>query len=139
MVPLPWPRRSLYQHGEHGLDHLAGFEGNPNLIGYAETNGAIHTLTKSLATSLVEQGIRVNCVAPGPVWTPLQVTAYFGVLNFPWIIKPLYGLVSDFVPLFGYRRTSYLIVASIAAAVSYTAIALLDRPLHRRCLCRSRR
>jgi NAD(P)-dependent dehydrogenase (short-subunit alcohol dehydrogenase family) len=54
---------------------VAGFEGNPSLIGYAETNGAIHTLTKSLATSLVERGIRVNCVAPGPVWTPLNASS----------------------------------------------------------------
>jgi NAD(P)-dependent dehydrogenase (short-subunit alcohol dehydrogenase family) len=53
---------------------VAGLEGNPNLIGYAETNGAIHTLTKSLATSLIDRGIRVNCVAPGPVWTPLNAS-----------------------------------------------------------------
>src|SRR5437588_728301 len=49
-------------------------------------------------------------------WSPLEVTAYFGALNFPWIIKPVFGLISDFVPLFGYRRTSYLILASAAAA-----------------------
>ena len=61
-------------------------------------------------------------------WTPLQVTAYFGVLNFPWIIKPVFGLISDFVPLFGYRRTSYLMIASAAAAASYAGIALLDKP-----------
>ena len=39
-------------------------------------------------------------------WTPVQVTAALTALNFPWIIKPIYGLVSDFVPLFGYRRNS---------------------------------
>lgn len=61
-------------------------------------------------------------------WTPLQVTAYFGALNFPWIIKPVFGLVSDFVPLFGYRRVSYLMLASACAAVGYAAIALLDEP-----------
>jgi NAD(P)-dependent dehydrogenase (short-subunit alcohol dehydrogenase family) len=54
---------------------VAGFEGNPSLIGYAETNGAIHTFTKSLATDLIKRGIRVNCVAPGPVWTPLNASA----------------------------------------------------------------
>ena len=59
-------------------------------------------------------------------WTPLEVTAYFGVLNFPWVIKPVFGLVSDFLPLFGYRRVSYLMLASACAAVSYAAIALLD-------------
>ncbi|HYD08208.1 MAG TPA: MFS transporter [Reyranella sp.] len=61
-------------------------------------------------------------------WSPLQVTAYFGVLNFPWVIKPVFGLVSDFFPLFGYRRSSYLILASTCAAVSYAAIALLNEP-----------
>ena len=45
--------------------------GNSGLIDYASTKGAIHVFTKSLAEGLAEQGIRVNCVAPGPVWTPL--------------------------------------------------------------------
>jgi NAD(P)-dependent dehydrogenase (short-subunit alcohol dehydrogenase family) len=42
------------------------------LLDYASTKGAIHAFTKSLAQNLVERGIRVNCVAPGPVWTPLN-------------------------------------------------------------------
>jgi hypothetical protein len=61
-------------------------------------------------------------------WTPLEVTAYFGVLNLPWVIKPVFGLISDFVPLFGYRRTSYVILASAAAAAGYAGIALLNEP-----------
>jgi predicted MFS family arabinose efflux permease len=61
-------------------------------------------------------------------WSPLEVAAYFGVLNFPWVIKPVFGLVSDFVPLFGYRRTSYLILASVCAATGYAGIALLREP-----------
>jgi predicted MFS family arabinose efflux permease len=61
-------------------------------------------------------------------WTPLEVTAYFGVLNFPWVIKPVFGLVSDFVPLFGYRRISYLLLASAAATAGYAGIALLNEP-----------
>jgi hypothetical protein len=40
-------------------------------------------------------------------WTPLQVTAFFTAFDFPWIIKPICGLLSDFVPLLGYRRKSY--------------------------------
>jgi BT1 family len=44
-------------------------------------------------------------------WTPLQISAYVTILNLPWIIKPLYGLVSDLIPLFGYRRKSYLLLA----------------------------
>ncbi len=61
-------------------------------------------------------------------WTPVQVTAYLAVLNFPWIIKPLFGLVSDFVPLFGYRRKSYLIVSSMCAVGAYAWIARLTEP-----------
>jgi len=49
---------------------ITGLEGNKTLIDYASTKGAIHAFTKSLAQSLVERRIRVNCVAPGPVWTP---------------------------------------------------------------------
>ena len=61
-------------------------------------------------------------------WTPVQVTAYLAILNFPWIIKPLFGLVSDFIPLFGYRRKSYLIIASICAVGAYAWIARLTEP-----------
>jgi NAD(P)-dependent dehydrogenase (short-subunit alcohol dehydrogenase family) len=50
---------------------VTAFDGHAGLIDYASTKGAIHVLTKSLAQSLGERGIRVNCVAPGPVWTPL--------------------------------------------------------------------
>jgi NAD(P)-dependent dehydrogenase (short-subunit alcohol dehydrogenase family) len=52
---------------------ITGLEGNKHLIDYASTKGAIHAFTKSLALNLVEKGIRVNCVAPGPIWTPLNV------------------------------------------------------------------
>ena len=61
-------------------------------------------------------------------WTPLQVTAFFTAFNFPWIIKPIYGLVSDFVPLFGYRRKSYLIIASVLATSSYLLATLIEAP-----------
>jgi NAD(P)-dependent dehydrogenase (short-subunit alcohol dehydrogenase family) len=50
-----------------------GFEGPEMLPDYSATKGAIHTLTKSFAKMLAERGIRVNCVAPGPVWTPLNL------------------------------------------------------------------
>src|SRR5580704_5298272 len=58
-------------------------------------------------------------------WTPVQVTAFITVFNLPWVIKPLYGLISDFVPLFGYRRKSYLIAANIAAIAGYFWITRL--------------
>src|SRR3984957_11659822 len=48
-------------------------------------------------------------------WTPVQIAAFVSLFNLPWIIKPLYGLISDFVPLFGYRRKSYLVLVNVAA------------------------
>jgi NAD(P)-dependent dehydrogenase (short-subunit alcohol dehydrogenase family) len=51
---------------------ITGLEGSEQLLDYSATKGAIHTFTKSLAQNLVSRGIRVNCVAPGPVWTPLN-------------------------------------------------------------------
>ena len=44
---------------------------NPGLLAYATTKGAVQNFTAGLARGLAERGIRVNCVAPGPVWTPL--------------------------------------------------------------------
>jgi NAD(P)-dependent dehydrogenase (short-subunit alcohol dehydrogenase family) len=52
---------------------ITGLEGNKELLDYSATKGAIHAFTKSLAQQLVEKGIRVNCVSPGPIWTPLNV------------------------------------------------------------------
>jgi len=54
---------------------ITGLEGESTLLDYASTKGAIHAFTKSLAQNLVEKKIRVNAVAPGPVWTPLNTVA----------------------------------------------------------------
>jgi NAD(P)-dependent dehydrogenase (short-subunit alcohol dehydrogenase family) len=51
---------------------ITGLEGSAGLLDYATTKGGIHAFTKTLAQMLSDRGIRVNCVAPGPVWTPLN-------------------------------------------------------------------
>ena len=57
----------------HRDDRLGdGLLGNKKLLDYSMTKGGIHAFTRSLATHLIDQGIRVNVVAPGPVWTPLN-------------------------------------------------------------------
>jgi NAD(P)-dependent dehydrogenase (short-subunit alcohol dehydrogenase family) len=51
---------------------VTGLEGSPRLLDYSSTKGAIHAFTKALAQNVIDKGIRVNAVAPGPVWTPLN-------------------------------------------------------------------
>ncbi|AMR33300.1 NAD(P)-dependent oxidoreductase [Mucilaginibacter sp. PAMC 26640] len=55
---------------------VTAYRSSPNLVDYSSTKGAITTFTRSLATNLVEKNIRVNAVAPGPVWTPLIVSTF---------------------------------------------------------------
>lgn len=70
-------RAALKHLGKGGVivntGSITGLEGSKELIDYSATKGAINAFTKSLAQNLVTRGIRVNCVAPGPVWTPLNV------------------------------------------------------------------
>lgn len=57
---------------------VTAYRGSPSLIDYSATKGAIVTFTRSLAHNLVDKGIRVNAVAPGPIWTPLIVGSFKG-------------------------------------------------------------
>lgn len=55
---------------------VTAYRGSDHLLDYSSTKGAISTFTKSLATMLAKKGIRVNGVAPGPIWTPLIVSSF---------------------------------------------------------------
>ncbi len=55
---------------------VTAYKGSSKLLDYASTKGAIVSFTRSLALSLVENGIRVNAVSPGPIWTPLIVSTF---------------------------------------------------------------
>jgi NAD(P)-dependent dehydrogenase (short-subunit alcohol dehydrogenase family) len=79
---------SMFHLVRHALPHMSegsaiinvasiqAYQPSPAILDYAATKGAIVTFTKGLSQSLIERGIRVNCVAPGPVWTPLVVQSF---------------------------------------------------------------
>jgi NAD(P)-dependent dehydrogenase (short-subunit alcohol dehydrogenase family) len=72
-----WLVKAALPHLQPGASIIAsgsqtGIAGSGKLPAYATTKGAIHTFTKTLSQLLLDRGIRVNCVAPGPVWTPLN-------------------------------------------------------------------
>ena len=83
VLAMFWLSKAAVQHLKPGsaivnTASIQAFDPSPELLHYATTKGAIVTFTKGLAKGLVERGIRVNAVAPGPVWTPLIAMSFPG-------------------------------------------------------------
>ncbi len=78
-----WITKAALEHLPRGgsvinTASVTAYRGSANLIDYAATKGAVISFTRSLSANLAEKGIRVNAVAPGPVWTPLIVSSFKG-------------------------------------------------------------
>ena len=58
---------------------------------------------------------------------PAQVSEYLAILTLPWVIKPLYGLVSDYLPLLGYRRKTWLILVNVVATLGFLWLTEIGR------------
>ncbi|MBA3680948.1 MAG: SDR family oxidoreductase [Bacteroidetes bacterium] len=76
-----WITKSALPHLKKGgsiinTSSVTAYRGSGGLIDYASTKGAIISFTRSLSANLVDKGIRVNAVAPGPIWTPLIVSSF---------------------------------------------------------------
>jgi len=76
-----WLSKAVLPHLKKGsciinTSSVTAYRGSEHLIDYASTKGAIVSFTRSLASNLIEKGIRVNAVAPGPIWTPFIVSAF---------------------------------------------------------------
>ena len=78
-----WITKKVLEHMPEGgviinTTSVTAYRGSGALIDYASTKGAIVAFTRSLSTNLAEKGIRVNGVAPGPIWTPLIPSSFDG-------------------------------------------------------------
>lgn len=76
-----WITAAVLPHMKKGSNiinttSVTAYRGSPSLIPYASTKGAIVAFTRSLSSNLADKGIRVNAVAPGPIWTPLIVSSF---------------------------------------------------------------
>lgn len=81
LLSMFWMCRAAIPHMEPGsaiinTTSIQSYQPSPTLLHYATTKGGITTFTKGLAQELIERGIRVNAVAPGPVWTPLVAMSF---------------------------------------------------------------
>lgn len=87
---------------------VTAYRGSEHLMDYASTKGAIVSFTRSLAVNLAEKNIRVNAVAPGPVWTPLVIDAFdvahlkkfgkdtpLGRAGYPYEVAPAYVFLAS--------------------------------------------
>lgn len=105
----------------------------------SQTSHAIRRVMWFFAIVYVVEGI--GQAKSGVVWQPLtyflkqtqgwdavRISVSLAVLDLPWIIKPLYGAISDFVPLFGYRRRFYLIGANAAAVLAFAWVGTISAP-----------
>ena len=81
IFPLFWLTKAVLPHMKKGssiinTSSVTAYRGSPELIDYASTKAAIIGFTRSLSTNLIDKQIRVNAVAPGPIWTPLIVSSF---------------------------------------------------------------
>lgn len=81
IFPMFWFTKYALKHLKEGAaiintTSVTAYRGSPSLLDYSSTKGAIATFTRSLSAQLIKKGIRVNAVAPGPIWTPLIVGSF---------------------------------------------------------------
>lgn len=81
VLPYFWVTKAALKHLKKGsaiinTSSVTAYRGSANLIDYASTKGAIVSFTRSLSANLASKGIRVNGVAPGPIWTPLIASSF---------------------------------------------------------------